>query len=217
MPSAEAPRLALVKLACRRGGSRLFQDLDLEVRPGELVWVRGRNGCGKTSLLRLAAGLASPESGQVLWGGLPVRQAAGRVRPPVWLGHADALNDDLSVSEALQFLLRLQARASDAASVHQALERMGLQGRRHARVGSLSQGQRRRVALARLAADPGAGLWLLDEPFDALDAEAIERLVGLLGEQLQRGGSVVLSSHQGVDLAALRPRGLDLDRRHPAH
>jgi heme exporter protein A len=193
------PRLAASELACRRGSRLLFKNLDLDVGAGEVVWVRGQNGSGKTSLLRIVAGLSTPEHGQVLFDGIPVRRAAAQGQRLVYVAHANALKEDLSVSEALEFLLRIHGRPCAPATVLAALERMGLQSRRHAMVRTLSQGQRRRVALARLAVDDGAALWLLDEPFDALDIDGIGRLNGLLGDQVRRGGSV------------LRPREVDLD------
>jgi heme exporter protein A len=208
---ADPPRLVASALACRRGNRVLFKDLDLEVGSGEIVWVRGQNGSGKTSLLRLVAGLSTPEHGQVLFEGIPVRKAAAQGRRFVYVAHANALKDDLSVAEALEFLLRIHGRPCSEADVLGALERIGLQHRRHALVRTLSQGQRRRVALARLAVDDGAALWLLDEPFDALDIDGIGRLNGLLTDQVRRGGSVLLTSHLGVSTATLRPREVDLD------
>jgi len=201
------PRFSAVALACSRAGRSLFSKLSLEILPGQLVWLRGANGRGKTSLLRLAAGLASPESGQLRWDGQPL----GSHRQPLYLGHANALKDDLSVGEALQFLLRLHGRAADATRIQAALSRMGLHGWRDAPMRTLSQGQRRRVALARLAAEDEPALWLLDEPFDALDADGVQRVNGLLVEHLQRGGGVLLTSHVPVDIDEPRAVVVHLD------
>ncbi len=203
-------RLSARQLACRRGSRLLFKGLDLTVGAGEIVWVRGRNGRGKTSLLRLAAGLSTPDQGQMQWGDMPVRRSDSFCRQLVYIGHANALKDDLTVTETLALLLRLHGRASDLDSVHTALERIGMHNRRDARVMTLSQGQRRRVALARLAAEQLPSLWVLDEPFDALDVDGIHRLNGLLAAHRERGGSVLLTSHQALD-AALLPREVDLD------
>ena len=211
-PHSAAPLLTATQLACRRGTRLLFKDLDLEVNPGQIVWVRGQNGRGKTSLLRLAAGLASPEHGQVLCDGVNVRRSSPYLERLVFVGHANALKDDLTVSEALEFLLRIHARPCANAVVQAALERLGMQSRRNAMVRTLSQGQRRRVALARLAAADPASLWILDEPFDALDVDAIERVNALLIEHVRRGGSVLLTSHLGVSAAMLRPIEVDLDQ-----
>lgn len=201
-----------MKLACRRGTRLLFKDLDLDVAAGQIVWVRGQNGRGKTSLLRLAAGLSTPEHGQVLCDGDSVRRAPGFQARLVFIAHANALKEDLTVSEALAFLLSIHGRAHGLATVHAALERVGLHSRRQAMVRTLSQGQRRRVALARLAAEQDASLWILDEPFDALDVDGVERLNGLLSEHVRRGGSVLLTSHLSLNTTMLQPIEVDLDR-----
>jgi heme exporter protein A len=205
--SAAPPCLAAVGLGCARAGRPLFSRLSLEVRPGQLLWLRGANGRGKTSLLRLAAGLASPDAGELRWDGQPL----GTRRQPLYLAHANGLKDDLSVGEALQFLLRLHGRAADATRIQAALSRMGLHGWRDAPMRTLSQGQRRRVALARLAAEDEPALWLLDEPFDALDADGVQRVNGLLVEHLQRGGGVLLTSHVPVDIDEPRAVVVHLD------
>ena len=207
------PHLAARGLACRRGTRLLFENVDLALRPGELVWLRGRNGRGKTSLLRLVAGIATPEAGQVLLDGTPIASNDERSRRVVYLGHQHALKDDLTSAEALEFLLRIHGRRSDRASVDAALDHWGMLGQRDTWVRRLSQGQRRRVALARLVGEHEAGLWLLDEPFDALDAEGVERLNALLLQHLQRGGAVLLTGHQATLAPALQARELDLDDR----
>jgi heme exporter protein A len=208
--SRAAPRLSAEDLACRRGTRLLFKGLALAVEPGQIVWLRGQNGRGKTSLLRLAAGLSTPEHGQILVDAAPARRAAGGARM-LLLAHANALKDDLSASEALAFLLRLHGRPSDLATVHEALERVGLHSRRDAMVRTLSQGQRRRVALARLAAEQGPSLWLLDEPYDSLDADGVERVDGLLAAHVRRRGSVLLTSHVKLANSLLHPIEIDLD------
>lgn len=187
--------LSFVDLSCRRGNRVLFKGANLQVRPGQATWLRGRNGRGKTSLLRLAAGLSVPEAGQVLWGDTPVRRAPSFAKQLVFIGHTNALKDDLSVTEALAFLARLHERASDLPSVHAALQRVGMASRRDAPVRTLSQGQRRRVALARLALERTPSVWILDEPYDALDADGVQRVNALLSEHLARGGSALLTSH----------------------
>jgi heme exporter protein A len=196
------PRLTAVDLACRRGGRLLFKGLGFEVGAGQIVWLRGRNGRGKTSLLRLAAGLATPEQGRIVCDDDAL----------VYVAHASALKDDLTVGEALEFLLRVHRRPCDRPTVHTALARFGLHERRHAPVRTLSQGQRRRVALARLAVEDRASLWLLDEPFDALDADGVQTLNHLLREHAARGGGVLLTSHQGLETQALQAVEVDLDR-----
>jgi heme exporter protein A len=194
--------LSAAELACRRGERVLFRGLDLAVLPGQIVWVRGANGQGKTSLLRLLAGLARPETGRIEFG-------AGRER--VYIGHANALKDDLTVAESLMFLSRLHGFETGTQAHEQALRRFGLHSRRAAPVRTLSQGQRRRVALARLCTAPPTALWLLDEPFDALDTEGVDALNTLLGEHAARGGSVLLTSHVPLTLTSPTPITLPLN------
>jgi heme exporter protein A len=190
-----APLLQLNALAGRRGTRLLFRGVNLALGAGEFVWLRGRNGSGKTSLLRLAAGLGRPALGEVVRaGGTPV--------------HTNALKDELTVAESLHFLLGVQGLPQDAATLDVALDRFGLATRRHQRIGQLSQGQRRRVALARLAASRTRPLWLLDEPHDGLDADGAQVLDALLAEHLRSGGSVLMASHQAPSLPG---RVLDLD------
>jgi heme exporter protein A len=209
--AATAPRLHAEALACRRGLRLLFKDLNLAVEPGQIVWLRGHNGRGKTSLLRLVAGLSSAEHGEVMADGVSVRKSADFRERLVFIGHHNALKDDLTVTEALQFLLRIHGRPSDLATAHAALATLDMGSRRNAFVRTLSQGQRRRVALARLAVEPGPSLWVLDEPFDALDVDGIARLNDLLEGHAARGGSVLLTSHLPLDTARLSPTEIHLD------
>jgi len=201
----------LVELACRRGNRVLFKGVNMEVRAGRAVWLRGRNGRGKTSLLRLACGLAVPDSGSVLWGGVAVRHASGYAQRRVYIGHANALKEDLTVTESLRFLAHLHGRAHDGQSLDGALARVGMASRRDAPVRTLSQGQRRRAALARLALERRAALWILDEPYDALDVDGIACVNGLLHEHLARRGSVLLTSHLSPGAAAPEMSEFDLD------
>jgi heme exporter protein A len=205
------PTLAAENLACRRGNRLLFKGVNFSVGAGHAVWLRGRNGRGKTSLLRLAAGLSSPEAGSIRWGGVPVRKAAGLPRRMVYVAHASALKDDLSVTESLRFLALLHGRASDIDSVHAALDRVGMGSRRDAPVRTLSQGQRRRATLARLALEREASVWILDEPYDALDVDGVECVNALLQDNLSRGGSVLLTSHQATGASAPPMAVFDLD------
>ena len=189
-------------LACERGGKTLFEGLNLSVWPGQSLHLQGDNGSGKTSLLRLLCGLSPPSAGEVLWGGSPlalVRETYSR--DMLYLGHALALKEGLSALENLQFAAALmdQNWAPDAAL--QALHQMGLRGREHLPLQVLSQGQKRRVALARLGLSP-ARLWLLDEPFVALDTAASGVLQALMQNHVARGGMVVFTSHQAVHLAS---------------
>ena len=208
--AARLPSLVATDLACRRGNRLIFKNVNFTLRSGEARWLRGRNGCGKTSLLRIAAGLALPAHGELSWDGIAVRRAPGYSARITYVAHANALKEDLTVAEALTFLARLHHRPADAASIAGALERIGVVTRQDAPVRTLSQGQRRRASLARLALERGPALWILDEPYDALDGDGIERLDGLLHEHLARGGSVLLTSHQPPGASAPAMAELDL-------
>ncbi len=207
-----APVLAALDLACERGNRALFRHFDFALAPGQIVWLRGRNGRGKTSLLRLLAGLASPTAGAVHCGGVALRGAAPQWRERLlYVGHANALKDDLSVAESLRFLAQLQGRRPSDAEIGAALGRLGIERLTWMPVRTLSQGQRRRVALARLALPQPVSVWLLDEPYDALDDVGMRCLDALLSEQARRGGSALLTSHQPLSLRDPLPAVLDLD------
>ena len=191
-----AATLAVRELVCSRGDRVLFAPTSFGAAPGDIVWLRGANGQGKTTLLRTLAGLSAPSAGAIAW------QDAGDDAPRlVYLAHANAIKDELTVRESLRFLLDLADAQVDDADVDAALERFGLLSRRDAFVRTLSQGQRRRVALARLAAQREPLPWLLDEPFDALDAAGVDALATLIAEHARRGASVVLTSHVPVPIA----------------
>ena len=207
-----APRLKVSGLACRRGQERLFRDLSFAIWPGQMVWLRGTNGSGKTSLLRTVAGLAQPEEGMISWGvNLTNPSDDGRPRV-VYVGHLNGMKDDLTVCESLQFMAGLHGCDDTRAGALQALRQLGMYHRRNAPVRTLSQGQRRRTALARLALEDAPSLWILDEPFDALDADGIEVVNELLRNHLDRDGSVLLTSHLALSGAAMNVTELALDQ-----
>jgi heme exporter protein A len=210
------PALRAGGLSCERGDRPLFVRLDLTLAAGEVVWLRGRNGRGKTTLLRTLAGLSKPAAGTLHWGEQSVDQVCPGWREAlVHIGHANALKDDLSVAEALAFLARLAGARPDAGTLDQALVRLGLPRMSARAVRTLSQGQRRRVALARLALAPRPSLWLLDEPFDALDDDGIARLASLIAEHAAAGGSVMYTSHQAVPALDGIAREVNLDPYQP--
>jgi heme exporter protein A len=206
MPRTADPILELRDLACVRGRRWLFRGLDATLAPGQLLRVTGANGAGKTSLLRMLCGLLAPAQGQVLWQGQKLPQVREAFHQQlVYLGHAAALKDELTPLENLQVAARLGGNAPDEAAARQALAAAGLGGREQVPTRTLSQGQRRRAALARLSLGT-ALLWVLDEPFNALDTAATTWLLGLIEGQLQRGGLVVLTSHQPVALSEQLPQ-----------
>lgn len=196
--------LELRALTCERGGRVLFAQLNCRAIEGQLLRVQGANGAGKTSLLRMVCGLLLPTQGQVLWRGqTPAKQAEEFNRQLVYLGHAAALKDDLSAQENLHVACLLGGLAVTPGQTRLALQQAGLAGRERMPARQLSQGQRRRVALARLVLATDVPLWVLDEPFNALDSIATGWLCGLIAAQLARRGVVVLTSHQALALDAL--------------
>ncbi len=193
------PRLVLRGVSCRRGDRVLFTGLDLDVAPGEVVWLRAANGFGKTTLLRVIAGLGRPDAGSVEWidDARDARDRSTDAADPrvVYLGHANGLKDDLTVDESVRDQARLHGLDAAPDALGDAIDRVGLRTRRHAPIRTLSHGQRRRVALARLCLSSNRPAWILDEPFDALDAEAGATVAAMLVEHARRGGSVLLTSH----------------------
>ena len=188
-------------LTCVRGERPLFAGIDLAVNPGDWLHVRGENGTGKTSLLRLLAGLATPEAGQVSWCGQPIAQAAQDYRRElIFLGHRAAVKDELTALENLELAAALDGCELPQPEAMTVLRRFGLQGREDLAVRFLSAGQKRRVLLARLVTRK-ARLWILDEPFTALDTKAVGMLAGVVGQHLADGGMAVITSHQAVPIA----------------
>lgn len=192
--------LTATGLSCVRGERRLFAGLDLAVGPGEWLHVQGENGAGKTSLLRILSSLSPPAEGEIFWRGEPIRTLAEDYRRELlFLGHHGAVKEDLTPFENLMLAARLDGTALDETAALQALARFGLRGREDLAVRFLSAGQKRRVLLARLAVRQAA-LWILDEPFTALDVRAVEMLSGLIVEHVTGGGIVILTSHQTIPL-----------------
>ena len=179
-------RLAFEQVACLRGGRLLFEDVTFALEPGEGLLVTGANGVGKSSLLRLAAGLLPPAAGRV------VREGAIALS-----AEAAALDQDRSLSGALRFWARLDG--ADDAAVAQGLAAVGLAPLADVPVRLLSTGQRRRATLARVIAS-GAGIWLLDEPASGLDASALGKLSAAMAGRLASGGVILAASHQPLGI-----------------
>jgi heme exporter protein A len=189
-------------LACERGGRLLFKSLEFALSPGTLLRVAGPNGAGKTSLLRILCGIAHPAAGRVLWSGEDAHALGEEyTRRLLYLGHLSAIKEDLSPRENLRFALRLAGLETPPAALAAALAQLGLAGREDVPARYLSQGQKRRAALARLALAQTLPLWILDEPLAALDVDAIDTVIALVSAQLDAGGIVVLTTHQDVAFA----------------
>ena len=203
-------------LECTRGDRVLFSGLHLRADTGQGLHVGGENGSGKTSLLRILCGLLVPNAGQVSWNGMPIRrQREDYGSNLVYVGHVNSVKDDLSAAENLHFGAALAGRPVDPQRIRGALETFDMASRATLPTRVLSQGQKRRVALARLLLAQDVPLWILDEPFTALDVRGVAVLRGVIEAQLARGGIVVLTTHQDVGLPASIAR-LDLAMMEPA-
>ena len=188
-------------LSCSRGDKRLFSGVSFALQPGQWLHLEGNNGVGKTSLLRLACGLSALEQGEIQWQGQPVSQNSDEFRANLaYLGHQLALKEDLTPLENLRADAAIAGRALSLADAKSALVQLGLKGREHLPVRVLSQGQKRRTALARFWVS-SAKLWILDEPFVALDNAAQNVLSEVINSHLSKQGMVLLTSHQAVSLA----------------
>jgi len=194
--------LEATQLECERGGRTLFRDLSFAVRNGEALRIAGPNGSGKTSLIRILCGLAAPSQGEVRWDGTRVQRLAEEyTRRLLYIGHAAALKDDFTPFENLDVACRLTGAAASTEALRWALGAFAVPD---LPVRRLSQGQRRRAALARLLISESVPLWLLDEPFAALDAAGSSYVEELLARHVKAGGSLVYSTHQpsALDAAA---------------
>lgn len=201
--------LRVSHLSCSRGNKPLFADVSFELQAGQALHLEGDNGVGKTSLLRIVCGLSPADAGEVCWHDKTIQYNAAAFRSALfYLGHGLSLKEELTALENLMSDAAVSGRSLSEAQALVALARMGLRGREHLPLRVMSQGQKRRTALARLLASQ-APLWVLDEPFVALDAKAVDGLRGLLAEHVVNGGMVLFTSHQPVVLTPAN--GLPLD------
>ncbi|MBH1987179.1 MAG: cytochrome c biogenesis heme-transporting ATPase CcmA [Burkholderiales bacterium] len=198
-------------LAGGRGQRTLFSGIELAVGPGEALQVAGRNGSGKTTLLRLLCGLLEPLAGEVRWRGERLHEQRDRLhRDLIFIGHAQGLKGELSALENVRVSAALAGHPCTRAQALQALAEVDLAARAHLPAQALSQGQRRRVVLARLAWQRSAGLLVLDEPFNALDPESLGLVGSLIGRQLAEGAALVYTTHQAQQVVAARRHTLEL-------
>lgn len=199
-------RLRLEQLAAERGGRPVFAGISADVGAGTLLRVLGANGAGKTTLLRIIAGLGAASAGSVRWtqGEAATVVECCAAEAASFVGHASAFNDALTVAENLSYAAALAGLDGSANAVRRALGKLGVDALGNRRFGRLSQGQRKRVSLARLLlrSQRGERAWLLDEPFVALDADTQAQLASLISEELAAGAIVALTSHQAVAITA---------------
>ena len=202
--------LEVSNLACSRGDHRLFSGLSFALYPGQIMQIQGANGSGKTSLLRTLCGFIMPDEGKISWCGEDVRDLdEDYFARMMYLGHLNAIKDELSALENLRISAGLSGIELSETDAIAALRRMGLKGRERLPAKVLSQGQQRRVALARLLVSD-ARLWILDEPLTALDVGAVSLIQELLAEHLAGQGMVIFTTHQPLIVAGMEMRSLSL-------
>lgn len=207
------PMLEARGIECVRGDRTLFRDLDLFLRAGQLVRVMGANGVGKTSLLRILCGLRAPSQGSVLWAGNPI----GKVREDfhrnlLYVGHLSGLKDDFSAIENLAGASAVDGTDVNLVTILLSLDTLGVAHCSRIPVRHLSQGQKRRVTLARLLLAAERPLWILDEPFNALDVRAVALVEGLMAAHVSAGGTVIFTTHLEPSIDTVELTHLDLDR-----
>ncbi len=196
--------LTLSSIALSRGGHPLFASLSLSVVTGDLLWIGGDNGIGKSSLLRLMTGLSRADTGQISWSRNSISCAANDLI--AYQGHQDAFKPNLTVQEALLFWADVM---DIPANIPALLSTVGLSARAHLPCGHLSAGQKRRLSLARLILSQKP-IWIMDEPTAAMDAGGVELIHGLISAHLSRGGSAVIASHHAPRITGVRTRQLIL-------
>ena len=205
--------LEVVKLSCIREDSVLFSELSFTVSAGEMIQIEGPNGVGKTSLLRLLAGLSSPADGHILWQQTDTLDDRESYHQDLlYLGHLPGVKAELTAFENL-FFYHAMHKAVAKEKVWDALAQVGLAGYEDQLACHLSAGQQRRIALARLWLSDKK-LWILDEPFTAIDKNGVKVLERLFLAHADNGGSVILTTHQDLQFSAGRLRKITLTRQH---
>ncbi|WP_097423075.1 cytochrome c biogenesis heme-transporting ATPase CcmA [Escherichia coli] len=200
------------ELLCERDERTLFSGLSFTLNAGEWVQITGSNGAGKTTLLRLLTGLSRPDAGEVLWQGQPLHQVRDSYHQNLlWIGHQPGIKTRLTALENLHFY----HRDGDTAQCLEALAQAGLAGFEDIPVNQLSAGQQRRVALARLWLTR-ATLWILDEPFTAIDVNGVDRLTQRMAKHTEQGGIVILTTHQPLNVAESKIRRISLTQTRAA-
>jgi heme exporter protein A len=195
--------LTATGVACTRGDRRLFSDLNFSLSGGQLLQVSGKNGSGKTSLLRMVCGLLETAAGRIAWNDSAIRALGDDyAREIAYVGHLNAVKDDLRVAENLRFAIEVAKGVVEEGAIGEALLEFDFGGMEDLPCKFLSQGQKRRLALARLRLSEDRALWILDEPFSALDAGGIETVRSVLADHLKRGGLALLTTHQEVPVQA---------------
>lgn len=195
----DANQLKAENLTCERGGRTLFTGLSFDLNSGQAMIIKGENGAGKTSLLRIITGLSQPSEGKILWNNDNIEDIAEQFQANLqYIGHMSAVKRELTVRENLKLIMRLWP-SDTSLSIPELAEQVGLRKRLGVTCSRLSAGQLRRVSLARLFISVQK-LWVLDEPLTALDVGFISTIEERLQRHLQLGGIVILTTHRGIDL-----------------
>lgn len=205
MPDREKT-LQINELSCTRGDRDLFAGLGFTLKPGELLQVEGHNGCGKTSLLRIVSGLMPEESGDVLWGGVE-KSETDFYADTMYLGHQTGIKHELTALENLDFSRQMQKPNNRCR--YEVLEKLGLRGFEDVPCLQLSAGQKRRVGLARLLLSD-CQLWILDEPFTALDVDGVALVEKICAEHCAQGGMILLTTHQPLQSLAAYKKSINI-------
>ncbi len=202
--------LEAINLSCVRGTRRLFKDLNFTVERGELIELRGPNGSGKTSLLRILCGLATPAAGDVLWDGENIRSLAENYSAAVaYLGHQNAVKDELTAMENLKISSGVSGHSLSTAEAQEVLAKVGLTQQQNLPARVLSAGQRRRLGMTRLLRS-NATLWILDEVLTSLDSAAMDLSREFITEHMKNGGAAIVATHQDLNINAPSVKRLQL-------
>jgi len=202
--------LEVINLTCVRGTRRLFKELNFSAAGGELVELRGPNGSGKTSLLRILCGLATPAAGEVRWHGRSIRSLGEEYSASVaYLGHQNAVKDELSALENLRISSAVSGQSLDKKRAQEILERVGLTQQQNLPARVLSAGQRRRLGMTRLL-NSTAKLWILDEVLTSLDDRAMNLSREFITNHIEQNGTAIVATHQDLNLSVPRIQRLQL-------
>ena len=209
--------LEVKNLTCTRGDRELFTDLSFKLEAKQLMRLEGTNGSGKTTLLRTLCGLFMADQGEILWEGVAIKKQDEAYRKELlYLGHQNGIKADLSAFENLKLNCLMSGINVYQEQLMAALDSIGLFAFEDFPVRTLSQGQKRRVALAKLLLS-NAKLWILDEPFVALDAAAVEQLQSIIAKHVESGGVVILTTHQEVPLTSGELISVSLNKGSKTH
>jgi heme exporter protein A len=194
-------KLSVNNLSCQRGYNLLFENLSFELNSGEVLRISGQNGSGKTSLLKIIAGLNTPELGSIEFDQNQSNSEKYQIET-LYLGHYAALSSELSCIENLEYLTNLNTEILSP-NFHGALKEVGLENYEYESAGNLSAGQKRRVALSLLFISQSK-VWLLDEPFTALDSDGIKIIENQIEKHCANGGLCILTTHQDCNIKSLK-------------